>query len=69
LWVDYHTDVTMKWAELFEDMEQSNNLDPDNDHHIWLLHFLFLDTINDDAVSFQNMWNYHPMSFRRSGQS
>ncbi|KZT52842.1 hypothetical protein CALCODRAFT_527096 [Calocera cornea HHB12733] len=68
LWVDFNTDVTQRWAQLFHQMEDQDGLDPLNPAHIWLLHFLFLDDLNDDAVSFQNQWNHHTMSLTRSGQ-
>ncbi|KZT53593.1 hypothetical protein CALCODRAFT_439862 [Calocera cornea HHB12733] len=68
LWVDFNTDVTQRWAQLFYQMEDQDGLDPLNATHIWILHFLFLDELNDDAVSFQNQWNHHTMSLTRSRQ-
>ncbi|KAF9441254.1 hypothetical protein P691DRAFT_684576, partial [Macrolepiota fuliginosa MF-IS2] len=32
-----------------------------NPSHLWLLHHLFLDSINHDCANFQGNWNYHPI--------
>jgi hypothetical protein len=39
-------------------------LDRSNSHHLWLLHFLFLQMINEDCKKFQESWNWHPISGR-----
>ena len=39
-----------------------HHLDRDNPQHIWLLHILFLDAINNDCHAFQEQWNSHPIS-------
>ncbi|PVF98527.1 hypothetical protein CPB86DRAFT_357083 [Serendipita vermifera] len=31
------------------------------DSHIWLLHYLFLDRINQDAIDWAGAWNLHSM--------
>lgn len=36
-------------------------LDPQNPSHLWLLHILFLDVINEDCVNFRQDWNCHPI--------
>ncbi|KAI9572554.1 hypothetical protein HD554DRAFT_2066360 [Boletus coccyginus] len=37
-------------------------LNPSNPNHLWLLHALFLDMINDNCQRFQDEWNCHPIS-------
>ena len=46
LWVDVTQGVGHKWYIFFEDLERSGLLDINNDAHIWLLHFMFLEPIN-----------------------
>ncbi|KAG1757918.1 hypothetical protein EDB19DRAFT_1901407 [Suillus lakei] len=36
-------------------------LDPQNTNHLWLLHALFLDDINQNCSDFQAEWNCHPI--------
>jgi hypothetical protein len=55
-----------KWKTFFEVLEAHDGLDTDNDAHIWLLHFLFLDTINRDAEDWAATWNNHVL--QRRGQ-
>ncbi|KAF9440186.1 hypothetical protein P691DRAFT_688514, partial [Macrolepiota fuliginosa MF-IS2] len=30
--------------------------------HLWVLHHLFLGSINDNCIDFQGNWNHHPIS-------
>ena len=39
-----------------------HQLDPQKPHHLWLLHVLFLDNINQECLDFQEEWNCHPIS-------
>ena len=32
--------------------------------HIWLLHYLFLDAINEDALEWVDAWNSHVMQIK-----
>ncbi|KAG1851933.1 hypothetical protein F4604DRAFT_1933868 [Suillus subluteus] len=36
-------------------------LNPQNANHLWLLHTLFLDNINQDCSDFWEEWNCHPI--------
>jgi len=36
-------------------------LNPQNANHLWLLHALFLDDINQDCSDFRAEWNCHPI--------
>jgi hypothetical protein len=62
LWRDYNQGVSGKWKNFFADLERNHNLNPDNEAHIWLLHWLFIDAINEDLMEWVNTWNHHRIS-------
>jgi hypothetical protein len=66
--VDVTKQFGAKWAEFFKLLEVQHELDPSNPYHIWLLHTLFLDTINDKVDFFVRNWNAHrlQMAHKRS---
>ncbi|KAH9929371.1 uncharacterized protein B0H18DRAFT_906142, partial [Fomitopsis serialis] len=64
LWVDVTAQVGAKWAEFFTTLEVHYGLDLNNDNHIWLLHLLFLDRINDELAFFADGWNHHRIQIR-----
>lgn len=43
-------------------LEVRDGLNPELDSHIWLIHFLFLNSINLDIMGWVNGWNHHKMS-------
>lgn len=43
-------------------LERLHGLNRNDPAHLWLLHLLFLDHINDDCAEFQEEWNRHPLS-------
>jgi hypothetical protein len=49
MWVEVTCDFRSKWKEFFYQLEAKCGINPDLPSHIWLLHYLFLDTINEDA--------------------
>ncbi|KAG2359502.1 hypothetical protein BDR07DRAFT_1452365 [Suillus spraguei] len=53
-----------KWKDFFQSLEAHDGLNPDLDSHMWLLHHLFLDAINEDAIEWAEAWNNHVMSIR-----
>ncbi|KAJ6448497.1 hypothetical protein C8R45DRAFT_850309, partial [Mycena sanguinolenta] len=59
LWVDVTAQVGATWADCFIMLEVRNGLDINNVAHIWLLHFLFLGTINSQLAFFAGAWNQH----------
>ncbi|KAJ8521328.1 hypothetical protein ONZ45_g1958 [Pleurotus djamor] len=65
LWVDITRRFGLKWYNFFMDLELHARLDPNNDSHIWLLHHLFLPSLNQDATEWAEAWNSH--SIQRSG--
>ena len=53
---------------MFTDLEANEGLDVDNPAHIWLLHHLFLDDINRDALAWAETWNNHKLQMRDEPQ-
>lgn len=47
--------------DLFYDLERQNILHPDNEGHLWCLHYVFLPIINKHLTNWKNAWVYHPM--------
>lgn len=64
LWVDVTAQVGSTWADLFLMLELRHGLNINNSNHIWLLHFLFLHTINQQLDFFAAAWNQHQMQSR-----
>ncbi|KAJ7181273.1 hypothetical protein C8R46DRAFT_986417 [Mycena filopes] len=65
LWVDVTIQVGAAWSERFTVFEIRYGLDINNINHIWLLHFLFLATINSQLAFFAQSWNQHRIQIRR----
>ena len=59
LWVDVWKGVINVYSGMFHKMEADNILDPSNEVHIWLLHYIFLPRINRSLELFRNQWNSH----------
>lgn len=59
LWRDVTRGFGLKWKNFFVDLEQSLGLHPEWDAHIWLLHFLFLGSVQEDAMEWAEVWNNH----------
>ncbi|KAK1229293.1 hypothetical protein PQX77_007651 [Marasmius sp. AFHP31] len=64
LWRDVTRGFGAKWKFFFQDLEVTADLRPNWDAHIWLLHYLFLDAINSDAITWAETWNHHTVSVR-----
>ncbi|KAK6983899.1 hypothetical protein R3P38DRAFT_3333454 [Favolaschia claudopus] len=69
LWVEVGSQFARRWRAFFYRLEALHGLDRGNPHHLWLLHFLFLDLINEDCDSFRSEWNCHPISGEGHDQS
>lgn len=50
------------------DLEANHGLDPSNPPHIWLLHVLFLASINQDAQDWARVWNSHKLQMHGERQ-
>ena len=66
LWVDVMAQVGAFWAEIFTQLKLRFGLDINNVHHIWLLHHLFLSSINQQLAFFAESWNQHCIQIRDS---
>ena len=62
LWVEVGSQFARLWKAFFIRLEQLHSLQRDNPQHLWLLHYLFLPTINDACKAFHREWNLHPIS-------
>lgn len=64
LWYDVTSGFGHKWKTFFLGLEQNDGLDPSRPAHIWLLQFLFLAAIHQDAQQWAAAWNSHKMQIR-----
>ncbi|KAF5381556.1 hypothetical protein D9615_005527 [Tricholomella constricta] len=64
LWVDVTRGFGRKWKDFFRILEAHDGLNAHLDAHIWLLHHLFLNSINHDAQVWAETWNHHTLSRR-----
>ncbi|KAI0717004.1 hypothetical protein C8Q76DRAFT_616779, partial [Earliella scabrosa] len=69
MWVEVGTQFAYQWRAFFTRLERRHHLDPTKPAHLWLLHFLFLDLINQDCATFQDHWNHHPLSGKGGDRS
>ncbi|KAJ7146580.1 hypothetical protein C8R44DRAFT_600207, partial [Mycena epipterygia] len=69
LWVEVGSQFARRWRAFFYRLEALHGLDRTNPHHLWLLHLLFLDMINEDCDDFRAEWNCHPISGEGHDQS
>ncbi|KAJ7743027.1 hypothetical protein DFH07DRAFT_750030, partial [Mycena maculata] len=69
LWVEVGTQFARQWRGFFQRLERLHRFDPDDLHHLWLLHHIFLGELNEDCSKFQEEWNNHPISGKGENQS
>ncbi|KAJ7639840.1 hypothetical protein DFH06DRAFT_1001840, partial [Mycena polygramma] len=69
LWVEVGSQFARCWRAFFYRLERLHGLDRTDPHHLWLVHFLFLDALNEDCAKFQEEWNTHPISGEGHDQS
>ena len=62
MWRDVHQGVLRLYRELFYYFEAIQILDPNNDIHMFCLHYVFLQKINHHLEEWRNAWNSHPLS-------
>ncbi|KAF8901080.1 hypothetical protein CPB84DRAFT_1680006, partial [Gymnopilus junonius] len=62
LWVEVGTHFARRWRAFFIRLERLHLLDVGNSTHLWLLHNLFLRSINKDCEDFKETWNNHPIT-------
>ncbi|KII89575.1 hypothetical protein PLICRDRAFT_108288 [Plicaturopsis crispa FD-325 SS-3] len=64
LWVDVIAQIGAAWADHFTSLELRHGLDINNINHVWLLHHLFLPSINQQLAFFAESWNQHRIQIR-----
>jgi hypothetical protein len=69
LWVEVGSQFARAWRAFFYRLERLHLLDRKDSSHLWLVQFLFLDSINKDCREFQRTWNAHPISGEGHNQS
>ncbi|KAL0565018.1 hypothetical protein V5O48_017012, partial [Marasmius crinis-equi] len=62
LWRDVTRGFGQKWKEFFRGLEAAAGLCPDWNAHIWLLHHLFLPSVNEEAMEWIETWNHHTVT-------
>lgn len=65
LWRDVYEGVLSSFYALFFHMEDIGILQPDNELHLFCLHYVFLPRVNSLLNDFKDMWNNH--SIRTEG--
>lgn len=61
LWVDVFIYVTQQFRNIFYFLETEDDMNPDDDLHIFALHFVFMPRVNRSLVEFWDGWNHHPV--------
>ncbi len=69
MWVEIGTQFAYRWRAFFTRLERRHQLDPNNPAHLWLLHQIFLHTLNSDCADFCIQWNHHPISGKGKDRS
>ncbi|KLO14060.1 hypothetical protein SCHPADRAFT_915029 [Schizopora paradoxa] len=64
LWYDVTHGFGRKWKEFFWDLEIHHGLNVSFRSHKWLLSYLFLQGLNEDAQDWAAAWNAHTISLR-----
>ena len=61
LWRDAFTYVVQHYYNLFYFLESNNELDPDDEVHMFALQYVFMPRINRALDFFTTQWNNHPI--------
>ena len=61
MWRDVFQGVLSFFRELFYHLEALGMLDPDNEIHLFCLHFIFIPRINRHLTTWREAWAKHPM--------
>ena len=61
MWRDVFQGVLVLYYDLFYHLETINLLDPNNEVHLFCLHYIFLPRINRHLGSWKEAWVKHPM--------
>ena len=66
LWLDVKRLIVGRFQALFYYMEDGGLLDPLNEIHLYVLHLVFLESINNALKELTMDWNNHPLSTERN---
>jgi hypothetical protein len=69
LWVEVGKRFAQAWRAFFMRLERLHLLNRKSQKQRWLLHYLFLDAINEDCDKFRLEWNAHPITGKAGGFS
>ena len=61
-WCDVFEGCTILFYNLFYHMEEIGILNPNDELHLFCLHYIFIDRINHQLAQFKASWNNHPLS-------
>jgi hypothetical protein len=64
LWLELNRVLGTKWKRFFEALEEDGGLNIDSAGHIWLLHHLFLESVNRELLGWAEHWNAHTMQLK-----
>jgi hypothetical protein len=62
MWVDVTAGFGSKWKLFFQDLQAAHGFDNSNNSHVWLVQFLYLTALNQDAQDWADAWNAHTMT-------
>lgn len=62
LWLDVKKNIVTYYQNIFYYLEQCNLLNPNSEHNLFMLHYVFLPRINRSLCELVNVWNNHPLS-------
>lgn len=62
LWRDVNRVVVSRFLNIFLYLERQNELDCNNELHLYCLHLVFVDLINQSLETFTEQWNNHPVT-------
>lgn len=62
LWRDVNRVVVSRFLNIFLYLERNNVLDPCSEEHLFVLHLVYIDLINQALDQFSSQWNNHAVS-------
>ena len=65
LWRDVFQGCTILYYNIFCHLEETEELNINNELHLFCLHYVFIPKMNASLQSFQQAWNSHPMQSER----
>ena len=66
LWVDVFIYVTQQFWNIFHFIEAEHELDPDNELHLFALHYVYKPRLNKMLREFSESWNNHGVRTERN---